>query len=130
MDNIVTQTWHEIVARPEGPLALRFYLQPAMAVFFAIRDGLKDARNGRPAYFWALFSDTAHRRELMRDGWKSVGKIFIVASVMDLVYQLVVLHGLRPIQTILVAGLLAIVPYVVFRGPVDRAAKRWLIQKS
>jgi hypothetical protein len=128
MDNVVTQAWQEIAARPEGPLAFRFYLQPAMAVVFAIRDGLKDAHSNRPAYFWALFTASGHRRELLRDGWKSFGKIFVVAIVMDVVYQLIVLHSLRPLQTIAVATLLAVIPYVVFRGPVNRAAKRWLIR--
>jgi hypothetical protein len=125
MDNIVTRVLHEIAARPEGPLALRFYLQPAMAVFFAIRDGLKDARSNRPAYFWALFTGAGHRRELLRHGWKSVGKIFVAAIVMDLVYQLMVLHGFRPLSTLVVATLLAIVPYLIVRGPVNRAAKKW-----
>ena len=130
MDNVVTRAWEEIAARPEGPMAFRFYLQPAMSVFFAVRDGLKDARNRRPAYFWALFTDAGPRRELLRDGWKSVGKIFIVASVIDLVYQFTVLHGFRPVETLVVAILLAIVPYLVFRGPANRAAKQWLIRNG
>ena len=125
MDNLLTQAWHEIAARPEGPLAMRFYMQPLMAAFFAIRDGLKDARAGRPAYFWALFTEPSHRSQLVRDGWKSVGKVFLVAVVLDVIYQLIVLHGLRPLQTLLVATLLAIVPYVAFRGPINRAATRW-----
>jgi hypothetical protein len=127
MDNLVTRAWEAIAARPEGPMAFRFYLQPAMAVFLAIRDGLKDAKGNRSAYFWALFTETGSRRELVRNGWKSVGKVFIVASVMDLIYQFAVLHGFRPVETIVVATLLAIVPYIMFRGPVNRAAKRWFV---
>ena len=124
MDNVVTQAWQEIVERPDGPMALRFYLQPAMATFFAIRDGLKDARTGQPAYFWALFTGSSNRMQLIRDGWKSVGKVFIMAMVIDLIYQLTVLRGLRPVETIIVAVLLAIVPYLLFRGPVNRVARR------
>jgi hypothetical protein len=126
MDNVVTQAWQEIAARPEGPMAFRFYLQPAMALFFATRDGLKDARNNRPAYFWALFTHSGNRRELLRDGWKSVGKVFVVAIVIDVIYEFAVLHGFRPVQTVFVASLLALLPYVTFRGPINRAAKRWL----
>jgi hypothetical protein len=124
LDNVVTQAWQEIAARPEGPMAFRFYLQPAMAIFFAIRDGLKDAKSDRPAYFWALLTDVPHRRDLMRAGWKSIGRIFAMAIVVDLIYQLLVLHGLHPIQTMVVAVLLAIVPYLVFRGPANRVAKK------
>src|SRR4029077_15550698 len=126
MDNVVTQAWREITARPEGPLALRFYLQPAMATFLAIRDGVKDARTGEPAYLWALFSHPTQRKELLRHGWKSVGKVFILAMVLDLVYQLVVFHGVRPLQTVLVPAALALIPYVALRGPAGRVAKRFM----
>ena len=115
--------WQEILARPDGPLAMRFYLQPLMASIFALRDGLRDARMQRPAYFWGLFTHPSQRIELLRSGWKSVGKIFVLAAVLDVIYQLIVLHGLRPLQTVVVASLLAIVPYVIVRGPVNRIAK-------
>ncbi|HYR84205.1 MAG TPA: hypothetical protein VE422_09020 [Terriglobia bacterium] len=123
MADWLIRTLHEIAARPDGPLAMRFYLQPAMAIFFAIHDGLEDARKGRPAYFWALFTDPVHRREMMQDGWKSVGVIFTVAAILDIVYQLVVLQQVHPLQTVLIATLLAIIPYVAVRGPVNRVAR-------
>jgi hypothetical protein len=123
MDNELTRLWQEIAARPEGPMALRFYLQPLMASLFAVRDGLKDARAGKPAYFWALLTEPKHRRERLQEGWKSVGKIFFAALALDLVYQVLVLRGFRPVETVLVATALAIVPYVLFRGPVNRLAR-------
>jgi hypothetical protein len=123
MNDLLSRTWSEIASRPGGPMAFRFYLQPLMASLFAVRDGLRDARTGKPAYFWALFIRSADRAELLSEGWKSVRNIFAIAAVMDLVYQLLVLHGLRPLQTLLVAIALAIIPYVVFRGPVNRLAK-------
>jgi hypothetical protein len=116
------QAWQEIAARPEGPLAMRFYLQPCMSTLFAIRDGLKDARIGRPAYFWAIFTDQRNRNERLRDGWRSIGKIFFLAAVLDVLYQLIVLQGLRPLETLIVSTLLAIVPYITVRGLVTRLA--------
>ena len=44
-------------------MSFRLPLQPAMATIFAIRDGLKDAREGKPYFFWALLTDPAHRRQ-------------------------------------------------------------------
>jgi hypothetical protein len=123
MDSL-SQIWQEIVARPSGPFAMRFYLQPTMAAIFAIRDGLKDARDGKPPYFWTLFSHPERRKELIRDGWKSVGKIFILAAVLDIIYQLIVLHAVHPLQTLFIASLLALVPYICLRGPVNRIARR------
>jgi hypothetical protein len=120
----LTRTWHEIIARPDGPFAFRFYLQPIMATIFAIRDGRKDARQNKPAYLWAVFTEkTQRRRELIRDGWQSVGKIFIIAVLIDFAYGLFVLRGVRPVQTLLIATTLAIVPYVVLRGPVNRFSR-------
>lgn len=118
------EVWREIVGRSDGPFAFRFYLQPLMAVFFAVRDGIRDAKTGRPAYLWSLFTDPAGRRERLLDGWRSVGKIFVLAMVLDLLYQIVVLRGLRPVEGLLVAIALALVPYVLLRGPANRLFRR------
>ena len=123
MDDFLARVWHEVTARPDGPLAMRFYLQPIMATLFAVRDGLRDARVGRPAYFWAVFTDHAQRPALLRDGWRSVGKIFLIALALDFAYQILVLRGLRPVQGVLVAVVLALVPYVLLRGPINRLVR-------
>jgi hypothetical protein len=119
-----SQLWQELIARPSGPLALRFYLQPLMATVFAVRDGVKDARAGKPAYFWALFTDSQNRADLLRHGWKSIGKIVVMAILIDVIYQLLELHRVRLTQAVLVATVLAIVPYLTFRGPINRIVQR------
>ena len=67
MEEFFARAWHEIVGRPGGLMAFRFYLQPLMATLFAFRDGIKDAYAGRPAYFWAVLSEPQHRSNLLRD---------------------------------------------------------------
>lgn len=124
MDNLLWQWWNEIATRPSGPMALRFYLQPLMAALLAIRDGVRDARAGHPPYFWRIFTVPAARRELVRHGWRSVGKVFVIAWVLDTVYQLAVLKGVRPMEGLFVAALLSIVPYLFLRGPANRIARR------
>jgi hypothetical protein len=123
MVDLLSQTWQEITARPDGPLAMRFYLQPLMATLLAVRDGVKDAREARPAYLWAVVSTPEHRRELLRSGWRSIGKVFLIALVLDVVYQLLVLRGLRPLEGLIIAVTLAIVPYALVRGPVNRLVR-------
>jgi hypothetical protein len=93
-----------------------------MAAFFAIRSGLADARAGRPPYFWALVSGSAPRVTLEND-WKSVGRVFILAVVLDVVYQLYELNIVYPMEALAVAFILAIVPYLVLRGLVTRLAR-------
>ena len=51
----VGRLWHDLVDRPDGPMAFRFILQPAMATIAAIRDGRKDARANRAPYLAANF---------------------------------------------------------------------------
>jgi hypothetical protein len=120
----LSQFWQEIAARPAGPLALRFYFQPLMATLLAVRDGLSDARQGKPAYLWSVVTDPAHRRERLRHGWGSIWKVVIIALILDLTYQILVFREHRLFQALFVATLLAVIPYVILRGPVTRIARR------
>ena len=52
-DDLFTRVWEHLIMRPAGPLKFRFFLQPAMAIFLAVRSGLIDSREGKPAFFWA-----------------------------------------------------------------------------
>ena len=108
-----------------GPLHLRMIFQPLMGCIFGIRDGWKDAKAGRPAYFWAIFTGNVKRKEFLRDGLKSVEKILILAAVLDLVYQYIALGRVRLGPTFVIAVLLAFVPYLLIRGPVNRILRLW-----
>jgi len=120
MEDILTRIFENLADRVSGPMKFRLVLQPLMATIFAIKDGMKDAREGQPAYFWALFTDPGHRRDMLHSGWKSVGKIFVLALTLDAVYQYIELSWFYPGEAVLVAFILAIVPYLVIRGPVNR----------
>ena len=124
MDVMWSRFTTEMLARVTGPMKFRFVLQPLMASFFSIRDGVTDARTGRRPYFLKLVTDSGRRTEFIENGWKSVGKIFILAVVLDIVYQLWVLKTVYPIQAFAVAVILAIVPYLVLRGIANRVARR------
>ena len=119
-----TRVMENLVGRVHGPMSFRLVLQPLMAAFFAIRDGRKDAREGRMPYFWALFTRPEHRRELLREGWKSVGKIFIIALVLNAVYQYITVRWFYPGEALVTAIALALVPYILLRGPVNRLMPR------
>lgn len=123
MQDILNRVFENMMDRVSGPMNLRIVLQPIMASVFAIISGMKDAREGKPPYFWSLFTNSAHRREMLQDGWKSVGKVFVIAMLLDVAYQIVVQRFVYPGEVVLVALLLAIVPYLVVRGLVTRLAK-------
>ena len=121
---MIGDVWELLIGRTQGPLKMRLILQPSVAVLLALRAGIQDARAGRPPYFWAMLSDPALRRELIRSGWKDVSKVFVLATLLDCVYQWLVTHAIHPLQAIRIAIVLAIVPYLVVRGPVSRIARR------
>lgn len=120
MDDIWMRIMENMGNRVSGPMKFRLVLQPVMASIFAIISGLNDAKSGKPPYFWALMTDPAHRTDMIRDGWKSVGKVFVLALVLDVVYQIIVLRFVYPGEAVIVAFVLAIVPYLILRGLVNR----------
>lgn len=113
-----------IADRIGGPMTFRVILQPTMAALLALRAGLKDAREGKPPYFWTILTRPAQRAELLREGWKAVARVFLLAIIMDIIYQLIVERWVYPFELIVVAILLAVVPYVLLRGPINRIVRR------
>ena len=130
IDNLWVRFTTDMAARVTGPMKFRLVLQPAMAAFFAVRAGLADAKTGRRPYLWHLVTSRSQRMALIKDGWKSVGKVFILAVVLDILYQLYELHTVYVPQLITVAFLLAIVPFLVLRGLVTRFARTYLSKRS
>lgn len=125
MDNFFATYASDFVSRFDGPLHFRLIMQPLMAVVFAIRDGMRDARQGRSAYFWAVLTDASQRRYLLEDGWKGISKVFVLAYLLDVAYQLLEWGGLKPLQALLTALILAVLPYTILRGPVNRLVRTW-----
>ena len=120
MEDLLLRIFNNLIDRVSGPLTFRLILQPVMATIFAVRDGLKDAREGKPAFFWDAVTHPEHRRALFREGWKSTGKVFVLAIIIDAIYQYIVLRWFYPFEAILVAVVLAFIPYLIIRGPVNR----------
>ena len=76
--------------RSGGPMKLRLVFQPTIAAILAIRAGLKDAREGRPAFFWTVLADPVKRMPLLGNAFKDVSKVFSIAFLLDVVYQFIV----------------------------------------
>ena len=118
-----------LVGRWDGPLAFRIVIQPVVAAFLAIRAGLRDARTGRPAYGWAVTTNPSQRRDLIREGWKDVWKLFTAAVLIDLIYQVIELGRIYPGQALIVAAVLALPSYFLIRGLANRTARLWSLRR-
>jgi hypothetical protein len=122
MDEITVwmRTVQNLIDRVSGPMSFRFILQPVMASIIAIIAGSRDAKAGKSPYFWSLLTGQLGRAESIKDGWKSVGKVIVVALVLDIGYQIVVLHFVYPGEAIIVALVVVVAPYLILRGLVTR----------
>jgi hypothetical protein len=126
MDEMWTRVGEQLMARVSGPMHFRLYLQPGMAAVLAVIGGIRDARKGRPPYLWALITDRSHYKEMLLDGWRSIWRVFILALILDAIYQAYELHFFYVGEAIIVAIVLALIPYIILRGIVRRIANRWL----
>lgn len=125
LQDMSTRFWHDLLARPSGPFAFRFLLQPTMAAIAAIRAGLVDGRTGRSPYFLALWTEPDERRQRLHEGLSATARIFLLGLVMDAIYQFVVLKKFYPGEALVISVVLAVVPYFLIRGPVARVARWW-----
>jgi hypothetical protein len=126
MADLWTLIADQVSDRVSGPMKFRIVLQPIMATFLAVRSGLRDAKSGRSPYFWSLLTTSGHRAEIIKDGWKSVGRLFLLAMILDLIYQIFVQSSFHLRAALFVAFVLAIVPYLLLRGTVTRIARRFM----
>ena len=117
------RVWHDLLERPSHLFRFRFIVQPVMAGIAALHDGIADARNGRPAYLWALIAGSSRRLDLLREGVISTARVLLLGLVMDTIYQLIVLKTFYPAEAVIVAIVLAFIPYLLLRGPIARIAR-------
>src|SRR3954462_12143239 len=88
---VVLRIFRDLFNRPSEPMSFRFILQPVMALIAALRDGVKDARTGRPPYFWTIMSEPGKSAGRLREGLNATAGILLLGLVMDVIYQIMVL---------------------------------------
>jgi hypothetical protein len=124
-DRDLSTIWHNLVERPAGPLSFRFILQPLMAAITATVDGLRDARTVRSPFFRAVLFEPRHRTSRLVEAMNAIARTILLGVVMDIIYQVIALKRFYPAEAVIVALLLAVVPYVVLRGLITRGARWW-----
>jgi hypothetical protein len=123
MDSILellARSVEELIGRVHGPLRFRLFVMPTVVVVLAVRAHLRDVRAGKPVLVGAFFTSPSERRRLLRSALRDIGKVLVVALVLDTTYQVVFLRAFFFGQALIVALVCAVVPYVVVRGPVTR----------
>jgi hypothetical protein len=121
---LVSLFFEEMIDRASGPLNFRLVVMPTMAALFGIRAGLRDAREGKSTFVWGILTLPAGRGESFRSARKDIGRVFVMAVIMDTIYQVLALRAFQIVQVLVVAVACAIVPYLLVRGPVTFLARR------
>lgn len=116
----------QLLGRTNGPMHIRLFLQPAIAIIFAFRAGLKDARENRPPFIWRLVKNATQRKTLLYSAWVDIGQVITTAFLIDAVYQLFVLKAFYLLQALIVTFVLAVLPYIILRGIITRVRRYFL----
>jgi hypothetical protein len=124
-EDVVERMWANLIGRPSGQMSFRFILQPSMAAITAIHDGLKDARTDRSPFLWTVLREPRKRTERLNEALSATARIILLGLAMDVIYQLIELDTFYPGEALIIALLLAFVPYVLIPGPAARIARRW-----
>ncbi|MGM5033419.1 hypothetical protein [Tardiphaga sp. 803_E3_N1_3] len=122
--------WTDIFDRIHGPMTFRFYLQPVMAAIAALPDGIKDTRSGHKSFFWSALWDSGAPKGRLREGLMSTARVVLLGLSMDVIYQFKVLDRFYPGEALMMAILLAVIPYFIFRWIAERVARWWLGSKG
>lgn len=117
--------WSDISDRIHGPMTFRYLLQPAMALLAAVPDGIRDARLGHKAFFWSALWDPQAPRGRLREGLVSIARVALLGISMDVIYQFKVFDRFYPAEALMMALLLAVIPYFVLRWLTEIIARRW-----
>jgi hypothetical protein len=117
MEHFFSRVWDDLVGRIVGPMHLRVILQPVMAGILGIRAGLRDAGKNKSSH-------SSQRCNLRRKRGKDVASVFVCAVILDVIYQLIVLHTVYPGEAVLVAIVLGIAPYLLVRALVTRLYRK------
>jgi hypothetical protein len=125
MDEMFSRVWNDFVARTTGPMWFRLIIQPAIAVAFGVRAGLRNARRDPSQSPPARTLDPEFRRVMFRQALRDVGKVLVVGVGLDAAFQLIALRAFYPLEALIVGFLLVALPYQIVRSVVAwRAPKR------
>jgi hypothetical protein len=116
--------------RLDGPGKLRFILQPLLSTSLGIRDGIADAKAGRPPYFVGLLFKHKTTPEDRKKAFRQLAGPLTFGTVLDLIFQWIIFHQHLLIPAILVGTVLAALPYSIARAISNRIARRIIARRT
>jgi|SRR6185295_16888862 len=112
-------------ARMTGPGKGRFVLQPVVAIALGIRDGIVDAKQGKPPYFIRVLFKSERKLYVLNTSLKSIATPLTIGIVLDMILQWVIFQAVFVVPALIAGTILVALPYSVARGLSNRVARRW-----
>jgi hypothetical protein len=105
-----------------GKFQIRLILQPLLAFLLGVRFGLRDAKEGKRAFFMRLIGAEAQhdRWPILREGLRDAIVPLCIAFVIDGILQRIINGHVRPLAAVVVGALLVFLPFVIGRGLSNR----------
>jgi hypothetical protein len=99
---------------------MRFFLQPALAIFFGWKAGRSDAIEGRSVLLRRLFGGAPERATLVKETIEGIGVLLLMGILLDSVFQWVLLGISYPGAALVVGPVLITFPYAAARAVAHR----------
>jgi hypothetical protein len=112
-------------ARMTGPGKGRFVLQPLVAIALGVRDGIADAKQGKPPYFIRVLFKSERKVYVLKTGVKKIATPLAVGIVLDMILQWVIFQAVFLLPAMIAGTILVALPYSLARGLSNRVARRW-----
>lgn len=132
--DIIIENWNrgieQLFGRTDGFLVFRLFIMPVVSSIIGIRAAVRDFQEKGPALFYNFFAGHADKKRILSSGWKDVGRIIIVALVLDAVYQIITFRAFYIFQAMMIAFLCAFLPYIFFRHLTNRLARMFTNKDS
>jgi hypothetical protein len=118
--NSSLDTTQRLIAQLTGPMHVRFILQPALAIILGIRDGIHDAKEGKPAFLWDLLTNTAGCKGQLKSAVRRLLIPLIVAIVLEAIAQHLLFDQVRILRAVVLGVTIIGLPYSLARGVTNR----------
>ena len=122
MQSTSTTLVDKLVSRLTGEMSFRFVLQPVIAVFLGIRDGLMDAKAGTPPFIADLIFNPKDRERQLKSAFHRLLTPIIVATVLDAIAQHLIFGHVNLLGAVMVGTFVMGLPYALARGASNRIA--------
>jgi hypothetical protein len=117
-------------ARMTGPGKGRFVVQPLVAIALGVRDGIADAKQGKPPYFIRVLFTSERKLFVLKTSLKSIATPLTIGIVLDIILQWVIFQAVFLLPAVLAGTILVALPYSLARGLSNRIARRWYDRRA